>query len=207
MDSTLQIGVFGSAVIHVAVFAFAGGLLADGLGTGTNSGTNSAVEVELVAGELTAPPGTLSVLPEALPERIKPVPKKVAVRVARPDAGKEVSAAPISATPAIGSQMGKAGTNGGGIIGATPDAVSNPPPVYPESARQAQQQGVVILVVEVNPEGRAESVEIEKSSGVNSLDSSAKSAVSNWKFRPETYAGIPRPSSIRVPVRFQLENP
>ena len=207
MDSTLQIGVFGSAVIHVAVFAFAGGLPADGYGTGTSSVTNSAVEVELIAGNVIAPPESAPAQSAPLPERIKPAPRKVAVKVVSPGAGKEVSAASTSATQAAPSQLGKGGIHGGGVIGASQDAISNPPPVYPESARRAQQQGVVILHVEVNPEGRAESVEVEKSSGVKSLDSSAKTAVSNWKFRPETDAGIPRPSSIRVPVRFQLENP
>lgn len=81
---------------------------------------------------------------------------------------------------------------------------SNPKPNYPAEARRAGQQGVVILAVQVNANGRATSVQISGSSGFPLLDNAALLAVRRWTFEPARIAGIPTESRVEVPVRFDL---
>ena len=94
---------------------------------------------------------------------------------------------------------------GGAIVDEEPDYLSNPPPVYPEDARSAGQQGVVTLDVIVGTDGRPETIKIISSSGYYLLDDSAKSAVQHYKFRPATMGGIKCRSHVKVPICFRLD--
>ena len=211
MDSTLQIGFLFSALIHVAVLTFAGGLVVEGTGSGANT-MSSSVEVELVSDALSAPEKHLDLRSDAPLRQFKSVPARIAVKSTptAPMLNARSSQAASGADARVdntASEPDGVGMKGGGMVLAHPDDHGNIPPIYPESARRAQQQGVVVLLVDISTNGRPLAVAVEKSSGVHSLDTSAIKAVTEWKFRPETVAGIPRPSSIRVPVRFRLENP
>ncbi len=97
-------------------------------------------------------------------------------------------------------------STGGAITEAKPDYLKNPAPVYPESARRRGYEGTVFLIAQVNKDGYAEQVEIETSSGHSSLDEAALKAVKTWRFRPALLGSIPVSSSVRVPVRFNLED-
>jgi protein TonB len=94
---------------------------------------------------------------------------------------------------------------GGAIVDEEPDYLSNPPPVYPEDARSAGQQGVVTLDVIVGTDGRPETIKIISGSGYYLLDDSAKSAVQHYKFRPATMGGIKCRSHVKVPICFRLD--
>lgn len=80
----------------------------------------------------------------------------------------------------------------------------NPPPVYPLAARRRGLQGVVVLTVEVDAEGRPGLVTVRKSAGHALLDGSAVAAVRGWRFVPATSGGRPVASTVEVPVRFKL---
>jgi len=82
----------------------------------------------------------------------------------------------------------------------------NPKPVYPNEARRRRQEGIVLLQVHVEIDGRVSSVFIKKSSGYRLLDHAAQRAISGWKFIPATLGGIPVQSKAEVPVRFFLNN-
>ncbi len=82
--------------------------------------------------------------------------------------------------------------------------LNNPPPIYPQAAKNDGIQGIVLLLVEVSPEGMARSTKISESSGYSLLDSSAKNAVSLWKFIPAVYYGKPVSASVLVPIEFKL---
>jgi protein TonB len=77
--------------------------------------------------------------------------------------------------------------------------------MYPEESRIAQEQGIVMLRVEVTAAGEPVSVSILKSSGFFRLDQAARRAVQHWKFHPGMTAGIPVPSEAEVPVHFKLQ--
>jgi len=92
----------------------------------------------------------------------------------------------------------------GATTAARPQAVRNRPPAYPWLARIQGWEGMVMLQVRVEPDGRASQVQIVKSSGHPALDQAALQAVSQWKFLPATRGGRAVGSTVKVPVRFRL---
>jgi protein TonB len=80
----------------------------------------------------------------------------------------------------------------------------NPPPEYPENARRDGSQGIVVLSVLVDAEGRAGKVEISRSSGIQSLDEAAANSVRDWRFHPAHRSGRPVQSRVKIPIVFQL---
>jgi len=90
-------------------------------------------------------------------------------------------------------------------VQANPNYFQNPPPEYPELAKQMRQEGLVMLTVDVDREGTPVQVEIKESSGFRLLDQAALKAVRHWKFQPGRIGVFPVESEVRVPVRFRLE--
>ncbi len=89
-------------------------------------------------------------------------------------------------------------------VQANPNYFQNPPPEYPELAKQMRQEGLVMLAVDVDREGIPIKVEIKKSSGYRLLDQAAVKAVSHWKFEPGSIGNITVESAVTVPIRFRL---
>jgi protein TonB len=89
---------------------------------------------------------------------------------------------------------------------AKPNYLINPEPPYPALARQRHQEGLVLLLVKVTPQGRVGQVEIKQSSGFSLLDTAAWQAVRDWKFEPARIGSLAVESEIEVPVRFELVN-
>lgn len=79
-----------------------------------------------------------------------------------------------------------------------------PKPTYPESARRKGSEGTVLLRVLVDAQGRAKTIEINKSSGNTALDDSARDAVKRWRFVPAHDGDRAIESWIRIPVDFRL---
>lgn len=78
------------------------------------------------------------------------------------------------------------------------------PPAYPREAREARQQGTVILRVLVGIRGESREVIVETSSGAETLDAAAVAAARQWKFNPGITDGKPSEGAILVPVTFSL---
>jgi periplasmic protein TonB len=92
------------------------------------------------------------------------------------------------------------------VIPASIDARSrNMEPVYPPEAVRRAEQGAVILLIHVSPEGLASSVDVLESSGHASLDRAARDAVTVWRFLPAVKDGRPIPFNMPLRVTFQLE--
>lgn len=87
--------------------------------------------------------------------------------------------------------------------GAAPLA-GNPSPAYPFQARLRGIEGLVLLRVEVDPDGRAAAVSVAETSGDASLDAAAEAAVRRWRFSPALRGGAHTADQLLVPVRFQL---
>jgi len=96
-------------------------------------------------------------------------------------------------------------TNAHVKIEAKPDYIQNPPPPYPELAKQMRQEGLVLLKVDVNSQGLPIKIDILKSSGFQLLDQAAFKAVSHWKFQPGRMGDLPVESTVTVPIKFRLE--
>src|SRR5213075_2023981 len=81
---------------------------------------------------------------------------------------------------------GKGGGFGGGIfrVGGSvsaPRALSAPDPEYSEEARKAKYQGVVVLWLIVDPNGRPRDIKVQRALGLG-LDEKAMEAVREWRF-------------------------
>lgn len=133
--------------------------------------------------------------PKPKPEKALPKPKPVP-RTARPVGD---GSSPIPGNDAITAQRSA------GAASAKPGYLRNPHPAYPEAARAAGQQGVVMLRVSVDAQGNPTSVRLTRSSGFAVLDERARSTVaSQWKFKPARIDGQPVASTVVIPIRFTL---
>src|SRR5687767_2405719 len=107
----------------------------------------------------------------------------------------------------------------GGIVGGMPDAPPPPTavrvggqikepkklkhvaPAYPDIAKQARVQGVVILECTISPQGKVTDVKILR--GIPLLDAAAE-AVKQWVYSPTLLNGVPVPVIMTVTVNFKL---
>ena len=90
----------------------------------------------------------------------------------------------------------------GGDVKA-PQLLQKIEPSYPEAARKARMEGVVILEAIITAEGAVQEVKVLKS--VNPLlDASAVRAVQQWKYRPATLNGRAVRVYLTVTVTFNL---
>jgi len=108
--------------------------------------------------------------------------------------------------PGVGP--GRGGGYGGGVYkiggGVTaPRAIFTPDPEYSEEARKAKYQGVVVLWLIVDQNGRPANIKIARSLGLG-LDEKAIEAVRRWKFEPAKKEGQPVAVQINVEVNFRL---
>lgn len=108
----------------------------------------------------------------------------------------------------------------GGVVGGLPDApppvepvrvggnikepkkIKNVNPVYPDIAKQARVQGIVILECVISPQGKVSNVTVLR--GVPLLDEAAKEAVRQWVYSPTLLNGVPVPVIMTVTVNFKL---
>ena len=75
---------------------------------------------------------------------------------------------------------------------------------YPAASRAAREEGLVVLRVVVDAEGRAREAAIVRSSAHARLDKSARVAVLRALFKPNVENGVARPSIVTVPVEFAM---
>lgn len=84
-----------------------------------------------------------------------------------------------------------------------PQVISKAEPSYPEAARKARMEGVVILEAIITAQGNVEEVKVLKS--VNPLlDASAVRAVQQWKYKPATLNGRSVRVYLTVTITFNL---
>jgi cytohesin len=76
-------------------------------------------------------------------------------------------------------------------------------PIYPEDARKAKVEGMVIIEATTDEQGKVIDAIILRS--VPLLDKAALAAVKQWIYEPYIYAGKPRPIIFTVTVRFSLK--
>lgn len=107
-----------------------------------------------------------------------------------------------------GAEEGEAGADlgGEGVRVAAAPRTGNPPPAYPAHARRRGWEGRVVLEVTISEDGRPTAVALAESSGHDVLDSAALDAVRSWRFTPAERNGNPIVSTLRVPVRFSLQD-
>lgn len=83
-----------------------------------------------------------------------------------------------------------------------PNKIKDVKPVYPKDAKDARIQGVVILEIVVDREGRVSDVEVARS--IPELDQAAVDAVQQWEFEPTYVKGKAVSVRMTVTVNFVL---
>jgi protein TonB len=84
-----------------------------------------------------------------------------------------------------------------------PKLIKQVDPTYPEIARQARVEGVVIIEATTDIYGRVQSIKVLRS--IPLLDQAALDAVRQWVYEPMIINGRPRGVIFTVTVRFQLK--
>lgn len=79
-------------------------------------------------------------------------------------------------------------------------------PTYPAVSRRMGEEGQVQLRVLVDPQGRPQQVNVDRTSGHSRLDQAAIAAVKRWRFQPAMGPGGPVASWSRVNITFKLHN-
>jgi protein TonB len=135
----------------------------------------------------------------------------------RPERGLDLG---LEGGVAGGVEGGVPGGVVGGVVGGLPDAppppqavrvggqikepkkLKNINPEYPDIAKQARVQGVVILECTISPQGKVTDVKVLR--GIPLLDSAAVEAVKQWVYTPTLLNGVPVPVIMTVTVNFRL---
>jgi protein TonB len=98
---------------------------------------------------------------------------------------------------------------------APPPATRSPPrsdpkhpltqPEYPPTARRLGQEGTVVLLIYVQPDGKVGDVKVHKSSGFDKLDEAAvREAKRSWRFIPAKEGANPVAEWGQFAVTFRL---
>lgn len=154
------------------------------------------------------------------PVQQMPEPDKFTAPVETPDQIRpESSDVGIEGVPG-GVEGGVPGGVVGGVVGGLPDApsptqavrvggqikepkkVHNVTPGYPDIAKQARVQGIVILECTISPQGKVTDVKVLR--GIPLLDQAAIDAVKQWVYTPTLLNGVPVPVIMTVTVNFKL---
>ena len=96
-------------------------------------------------------------------------------------------------------------------VQSTPKTVSGveyiraPAPEYPRLSKRMGEEGEVLLRVLVNQHGRAERVDVKRSSGSPQLDEAARVAAMQALFKPHMEDGRPTAVYAVIPIKFAIE--
>jgi protein TonB len=83
--------------------------------------------------------------------------------------------------------------------------LSNPKPAYPRQALREHEEGTVLVLAQVDVQGRVSDARVIGRSGSFALDRAATNEVRRWQFQPALHDGKPVVASVQVPVSYRLE--
>jgi protein TonB len=162
------------------------------------------------------------VTPKVIPKPVIQDPTKFVAPVEVPEQIKPEEGLDLGVEGGVpgGVEGGVPGGVVGGVVGGLPDApppvqavrvggqikepkkLKNVAPVYPDIAKQARVQGIVILECTISPQGKVTDVKVLR--GIPLLDAAAIEAVKQWVYTPTLLNGVPVPVIMTVTVNFRL---
>ena len=137
--------------------------------------------------------------PEPVPEPVV-VPKPVAVK---PKATKPVAVTP-RATKVAPPRESSVATRTSTPAVFDADYLNNPAPRYPTSAFRQRAEGTVVVRAEILANGQSGRIELQRSSGFDSLDAAALSTIKKWRFKPAMVDGKAISQWVTIPITFRL---
>lgn len=147
----------------------------------------------------------------APPEKKTPPPVKKAAPAKRKPVQQPVRQEPVASTNSAPSAAAAPVASPAQEAPLTPplanaDYLRNPPPPYPDVAISRGQEGTVLLNVQVRPDGKVQTLSIQKSSGYPALDNAARDTVLRWSFVPARRGSQAVSGWVVVPVDFSLNS-
>lgn len=146
----------------------------------------------------------------AKPQKI--VEKKVAPQKTRPESKQEalsqnsLGEAEANSRASTTQKSEQVGINKTVTVTSKPRFRTQPQqPEYPMQARKRRQQGMVLVNITVEPNGKTSHVSIARSSGFPLLDNAALKAVKKWELFPHEINHQPVRATFQVPVEFELK--
>ena len=91
----------------------------------------------------------------------------------------------------------------GGAI-SEPVKIDGPSPIYPDAAKRARIQGVVVLEAVIGTDGLVQDLKALRPLPLG-LTEAAEDAVRRSRYKPATLRGEPVPVKYIIPVRFNLQ--
>ena len=159
---------------------------------------------------------TVRIAPEREPETVDPAtpsPPRHEFRMTVPPPLVEVDSSPAITLPAqvqADAPTAPPPMSGAPVAGDGPTVVSSveylraPEPRYPPASRAAHEEGLVLLRVLVDEHGRAQTIDVLRSSGHSRLDEAARAAVRRALFKPHVENGVARAALVTVPIEFAV---
>jgi TonB family protein len=83
-----------------------------------------------------------------------------------------------------------------------PKATHAPDPKFPDLPPDAEQHGIVVILVGLNTKGRVQALRVLRSDE-KAFEQSAVETVKKWKFKPAEKNGQPVPVQVTVEMKFQ----
>ncbi len=210
------LSMLAAVALHGLLLFGGGALFVQPAEYGVEAGENG-IEVDLVAAPVASAPvaveAPLVPLSPVIDEAVAVTESEAPTPAEKPAESPLLAAAPVfspssvtgdGSSPVPGLDATTFSSRAGAATGK-PSYLKNPAPRYPEAARLAGQEGVVLLRVEIVSSGKAGEVHVRQGSGFLLLDDAAVRAVSKWRFRPAKAGGVSVASSADIPVRFRLD--
>ena len=93
-------------------------------------------------------------------------------------------------------------------VDESPQVVRHRAPLYPREAKRQGVEGKARFLATIGPDGRVEGVRLMGPiPGWETMNESAREAVSHWRFTPATKNGVKVRTIVNVAVDFRLEDP
>lgn len=145
--------------------------------------------------------------PEPAPKP-KPKPKPKPQPKPQPVEQPKVEAAPSGATE--GEQVTQAPTAGPApdepVFMTSVEYLGKPPaPKYPSDSLRRREQGRVLVMVQISPQGNVEKAWIDTSSGYRRLDNAALETARKARFKPAMRNGKAVTGQARIPYDFEVK--
>lgn len=144
-------------------------------------------------------------LPEEKPVETKPTPPPAA-KEGNEQAPETAPPSPATADAPPPAPAERHDSPSDGVYDERPALRQAIRPIYPLSARRKGQEGSVTCLVHVTERGKAERVEVVRSSGHGSLDEAAVRAIRKARFTPARKNGERVASETRLTFLFRLED-
>ncbi len=139
-------------------------------------------------------------VPKEVPQEIKPSTGDTGGGGVEGGVAGGVGGAIVGGLPAEPPPVVQAVRVGGNI--KEPTKIKNVAPIYPDIAKQARVQGIVILECTISPQGHVTDVKPLRS--IPLLEQAAVDAVKQWQYTPTLLNGVPVPVIMTVTVNFRL---